>query len=84
MTAPDPLAAGVLRHLAAARGPDDPLGSLARTVLSGEAGLREAVTCSWHSEAMAAAFAAAQRERDRMTAAERATYDEQAAALRDG
>ena len=80
MSADDPLTLGVLRHLATTRGPDDPLGSLARSVLSGQANLREAVTWSWHGEAMAAAFTTAQRERDRMTPAERAEYDEQAAA----
>jgi hypothetical protein len=81
MNADDPLAAGVLRHLAATRGPADPLGSLARSVLSGQASLREAVTWSWHGEAMATEFAGALRERDRMTAAERAAYDRQAADL---
>jgi hypothetical protein len=81
MSGNDRLALGVLRHLAATRGPDDALGSLARGVLSGQSSLREAVTWSWHGEAMAEAFAAAQRDRDRMSAAERAGYDEQAASL---
>jgi hypothetical protein len=71
----DPLAESLLKHLAATRGPDDPLGSLARGVLSGETGLRESVTCSWHGEALMAAFAAAQRERDRMSPVEREAYD---------
>jgi len=82
MTTGDPLARSVLQHLAATRGPDDPLASLARRVLSGRAGLREAVTWSWHGEALAAAFEAALREQDRMTPAERAAYERQAAAAR--
>jgi hypothetical protein len=82
MTTDDPLARGLLSHLAATRGASDPLGSLARTVLSGRSGLRQAVTWSWHGEALMSAFAEAQRERDRMSPAERAAYDQQAAALR--
>lgn len=77
-----PLAAGLLHHLAGTRGPGDPLGSLARTVLSGQADLRRAVTWSWHGEALMSAYAAALRERDRMPAADRAAYEKQAAALR--
>jgi hypothetical protein len=75
MTSLDPLASALLRHLAATRGPDDGVGSVARTVLSGQANLREAVTWSWHSEALARAYTEALRERDRMTAEERAAYD---------
>jgi hypothetical protein len=82
MTTDDPLADGLLNHLATTRGPADPLGSLARTVLSGRANLRQAVTLSWHGEALMSAFAAAQRERDRMSPSERAAYDQQAAAIR--
>jgi hypothetical protein len=82
MTTDDPLADSLLNHFATTRGAADPLGSLARTVLSGQAGLRQAVTWSWHGEAMMSAFAAAMRERDRMSPAERAAYDEQAATLR--
>ena len=90
----DPLALAVLRHLAASRGLDDPLGSLARRVLaapsagapsagpSSAGALREAVAWSWHGEAVAAAFEAALRERDRMPASERAAYERQAAGLR--
>jgi hypothetical protein len=81
MTVDDPIARSVLRHLAVTRGPDDPLGSLARRVLSGDAGLRESVTWSWHGEAMAVAFETALRERDRMTPAERAEYERQATAV---
>jgi hypothetical protein len=82
MTTDDPLANSLLNHLATTRGAADPLGSLARTVLSGQADLRQAVSWSWHGEAMMSAFAAAMRERDRMSPAERAAYDQQAATLR--
>jgi hypothetical protein len=81
MTTDDPLAAGLLNHLATTRGPQDPLASMARTVLSGQANLRQAVTWSWHGEALMSAYAAALRERERMSPAERAAYDRQAAAL---
>jgi hypothetical protein len=82
MTTDDRLANSLLNHLATTRGEADPLGSLARAVLSGQADLRQAVTWSWHGEAMMSAFAAAMRERDRMSPAERAAYDQQAATLR--
>jgi hypothetical protein len=81
MTGDDPLARGLLNHLATTRGPDDPLGSLSRSVLSGQADLRQAVTWSWHGEALMSAFTAALRERERMSPSERAAYDQQAAAL---
>jgi len=76
-----PLAAAVLRHLAATRGPDDPLGSLARTVISGEAGLREAAAYSWHSEGLLTALEAALRERGRMTGEQLAAYERAADGL---
>jgi hypothetical protein len=83
-TADEPLAQALLRHLAATRGPGDPLGSLARSVLSGQADLRQAVTWSWHGEGLMSAFALALRERDRMSPDQRAAYDQQAATLPDG
>jgi hypothetical protein len=78
MNTDDPLARGLLQHLATMRGPGDPLGSLSRSVLSGQADLRQAVTWSWHREGLMSAFAAAQRERERMSPSERAAYDRQA------
>ena len=81
MTPDDPLAASLLNHLATTRGPADPLGSLAREVLSGRSSLRRSVTWSWHGEGLMAAFAAALRERERMSPAERAAYDQQAASI---
>ena len=84
MNTDEPLANGLLRHLATTRGPGDPLGSLARSVLSGQADLRQAATWSWHGEGLASSFAAALRERDRMPAEERDAYDRQAAALEEG
>ncbi|GGQ87381.1 hypothetical protein [Couchioplanes azureus] len=78
----DPLARSVLRHLAATRGKDDALGSLARTVLSGEASLRAAADNSWHSEALAAAAQAAQDEQSRMSPEQRADIEQAAHRLR--
>jgi hypothetical protein len=76
--ADEPLARAVLRHLADTRGKDDPMGSLARTVLSGEAGLREAANDPWHAQGMAAAFAKSQRD---LSADERARYEREARRL---
>jgi hypothetical protein len=79
--AEDPLARSVLSHLAKTRGKDDPLGSLARTVISGEATLRTAANNSWHSHGLAAAAQAAQDEQNRMTSEERAGYEQAARRL---
>ncbi|MBL7253374.1 hypothetical protein [Paractinoplanes lichenicola] len=77
----DPLARAVLRHLADSRGKDDAMGSFARTVLSGEATLREAAANPWHAQGLANGFAAAQRQRDEMTPEQRSAYEEQARRL---
>jgi hypothetical protein len=73
------LARAVLRHLAASRDANDPLGSFARTVISGEASLRTAANFSWHSEALAAAAVEARE----MTAEQRAEFEREAEKLRD-
>ncbi|MEU7907962.1 hypothetical protein [Actinoplanes sp. NPDC049118] len=80
--AEDPLARAVLRHMAAARGKDDPMGSLARTVLNGEATLQAAARDSWHGKGLATAFQGAQDELNRMSSERRATYERDAARLR--
>jgi hypothetical protein len=72
----------VLRHAAASRSGDDPVGSFARTVLSGEATLQGAAANPWHSQGLAGALEKAQRERDQMTPQQRAVYDEAAQRLR--
>ncbi|AGZ39610.1 hypothetical protein [Actinoplanes friuliensis] len=79
--AEDPLARSVLNHLAKTRGKDDPLGSLARTVISGEATLRTAADNSWHSQGLAEAAQAAQDEQNRMTPEQRADYESAARRL---
>lgn len=66
-----PLAQALLRKLAATRGADDPLGSLARTVVEGRASLREAAAHSWHREALVAGFASALDRQRAMSAVER-------------
>lgn len=78
-----PLARAVLTTLARSRGGDDPLGSLARTVLNGEADLRTAVSFSWHGRALDDAFAASLREREAVSQEERAEWERQAQQLRD-
>ncbi|MGX6606226.1 hypothetical protein ACWKSP_29495 [Micromonosporaceae bacterium Da 78-11] len=77
-----PLARAVLRHLAETRGKDDAMGSVARTVLSGEADLRTAAANPWHAQGLATAFAAAQDERERMKPEQRTAYERQAERLR--
>jgi hypothetical protein len=78
----DPLARAVLRHLAAPHSGNEPLGSLARTVLNGEASLRAAANHPWHSQALAAAAQAARAEQNRMSAEERADMKRAADRLR--
>lgn len=78
----EPLARALLRHMAATRGNDDPVGSLARTVLSGEATLRTAAAHPWHSEGLAASLAASRAEKDRMSPEQRAAYERDAERLR--
>ncbi|GAB1692736.1 hypothetical protein [Krasilnikovia sp. M28-CT-15] len=80
--AEEPLARAVLRHLAATRGKDDPLGSFARTVLTGEASLRTAANLPWHSEGLAAAARKAEAEQNQMSAEERAGIERAADQLR--
>jgi hypothetical protein len=69
-----PLARAVLRHLAATRGKDDPMGSLARTVLTGEASLRTAAGDPWHGQGLATAMQQAIDEQNRMSPQQRAEY----------
>ncbi|SDZ46212.1 hypothetical protein SAMN05444365_11918 [Micromonospora pattaloongensis] len=78
-----PLARAVLTTLARSRGGDDPLGSLARTVLSGEADLRTAVAFSSHGRALDDAFTTSLNERDALTQDERIEWERQAQQLRD-
>ncbi|MFC8850699.1 MULTISPECIES: hypothetical protein [unclassified Micromonospora] len=78
----EPLARAVLTTLARSRSGDDPLGSLARTVLSGEADLRTAVGYSWHGRALGDAFTASLNERNALTRDERAEWERQAQQLR--
>lgn len=70
-----PLARAVLRHLADTRGKDDPMGSLARIVLTGEASLRAAAHNAWHAQGLATALQQAMDEQSQMTPEERAEYE---------
>ncbi|MFY1583551.1 hypothetical protein ACN267_03500 [Micromonospora sp. WMMD734] len=77
------LAQAVLTTVARSRGNDDPLGSLASTVLRGEADLRTALGVSWHGRASEKAFTVSLAEREAMSADERAEWQRQAQRLRD-
>lgn len=79
-----PMARAVLRHLAATRGRDDPMGSLARTVLSGEASLRTAASDPWHGQGLASAMQKAVEEQNSMSPEQRAEYERAAQRLRSG
>jgi hypothetical protein len=81
--ADDPLARCVLKHLAARRGTDDPLGSFARTVLDGEATLREAADNPWHSQGLAEAAQQARAAQDQMSPEERAEIEKAARRLQN-
>lgn len=51
-----PLARALLRHLATTRDKDDPIGSLARAVVNGEADLKTSAAHSCHRDALGPAF----------------------------
>jgi hypothetical protein len=65
------LARAVLRALAIRHDATESLGSLARTVLAGEASLRGAASHSWHGEALGKAFASAIDAQARMSPSDR-------------
>lgn len=76
-----PLAEAVFKHLASERGENDPLGSLARTVLDGSATPREAAAHSWHSLGLLTSLESSLVERDHLDADEKAEFEDQAAEL---
>jgi len=80
----DPLVRSLLRHVAASQREDDPMSSLARSVLSRETTLRAAASDPYHGEGLASAFEAALRERANLTAEQHAEYERQAEQLRNG
>ena len=79
----EPLARALLTTLARSRGANDPLGSLARTVLTGDMDLRTAASVSWHADALHASFGEAMTQRDALSPEQRAEYERQAHQLRD-
>jgi hypothetical protein len=81
--AAQPLARAVLAKLAATRGNADPLGSLARTVLRGEAVLRTTVTHPWHGAGLDAAFTDALDAHRNLSAQDRQEIDRAAQQLRE-
>jgi hypothetical protein len=78
----EPLARALLTTLARTRGPNDPLGSLAHTVLSGETDLRTAASMSWYGAALHASFAESLARHDALTPDQRAEVERQAQQLR--
>jgi hypothetical protein len=64
------------------RGADDSLGALARTVIGGEATLRDAAANSWHSQGLATCLEAALQERQRMSPEQLAEFERAAQRLR--
>jgi hypothetical protein len=78
-----PLARAVLAKLAATNRHDEPLGSLARTVLNGEVDLRTAVAHPWHGQALDSAMTSALDARRNLSSQERDDIERAAQRLRD-
>jgi hypothetical protein len=78
-----PLARAVLAKLAATHSHNEPLGSLARTVLNGEANLRTAVAHPWHGQALGSAMASALDARRSLSPKERNDIERAAQRLKD-
>ncbi|MBG0568182.1 hypothetical protein [Actinoplanes aureus] len=81
--ADEPLAQSLLRHLAATRGKHDPLGSLARTVVNGEATLVQAVRDPWHGAGLAEAASEGLKVQESLPSEEREAIESGAQRLRD-
>ncbi|GIF36903.1 hypothetical protein [Actinoplanes xinjiangensis] len=79
--ADDPVARSLLQHLADVRGTDDPVGELARALISGEASPQELLRDSWFGEGLAGAVEAGQTELRRMSPEQLAMLEDGAARL---
>ena len=79
----EPLARALLQHLSEKQDKNEPLGSFARTVLDGEAALREAARFSWHANGLAKATATGLEDLARMSADQRATFNREADQYRE-
>jgi hypothetical protein len=77
----DPLARAVLRKLETIHPKDAPLGSFARTVLTGEASLHDAARHPWHGQALSRAFTDAELARRHLSEKERAEIEKSATRL---
>ncbi|MEO3748961.1 hypothetical protein [Plantactinospora sp. B5E13] len=77
-----PLARALLAKLAQMRDEDHPLGGLAKSVLSGELGLREAGSQSWHGQGLGEAFAQYAADRQWLSTDQLADVEQQAGQLR--
>jgi hypothetical protein len=78
-----PLARAVLAKLAETRR-QDALGSLARTVLGGQASLRSAAAHPWHGQALAPAFDEALEAQRRLSPQQRDDIERKARRLSGG
>jgi len=78
-----PLTRAVLTTLARTRGGDDPIGSLARVILTGQADLRTAVAHSWHGQALDSACSESLARKRELSADEQAELEQQTQRLRD-
>ncbi|MEN3612416.1 hypothetical protein AAH979_23045 [Plantactinospora sp. ZYX-F-223] len=76
--AQQPLARAVLAKLAATRNAEDPVGSFARAVLNGDAGMRAAAAHSWHGQTLGPAFDQALKTLRELPADERDAIERQA------
>ncbi|GLY05002.1 hypothetical protein [Actinoplanes sp. NBRC 101535] len=78
----DPLAQAVLRHVAEAKGKDDPFGSLADAILKGEATLHDVGHSTWYGEGLVKAIDTALEAQAALPAEQRAMIERDAERLR--
>ncbi|MEU8238937.1 hypothetical protein AB0C07_11875 [Actinoplanes missouriensis] len=79
----DPTARNLLQHLAHERDSDDPVGELARALLSGRHTPQDLVRNSWLAQGLVEAVDKATTELERMPEHQRAALDEAAIRLHE-
>lgn len=79
----DSLARALFQHLSEKHDKNDPLGSLARTVLNGEANLYEAAQFSWHADGLAKAIATSLEGLEKISAEQCAAFNREATQYRE-
>lgn len=78
-----PLARAVLTTLARTRDGDDPIGSLAHVILTGQADLRTTASHSWHGQALDSAWSESLARQRELSADEQTELEQQTQRLRD-